>query len=147
VGAAGAGGAALTIATRKPASTCDTARSSSGPAPDSRFEAGHDDDLALIACSVCGKSPGQTTCTPLVVSGEVIGSVLVEHAEPLRELERQRVTQSVAQVAPVIANMRNLAIAEHRRRSGDRERDPRKRLRGAYRRRGVRRLCSRHHAS
>jgi diguanylate cyclase (GGDEF)-like protein len=79
-----------------------------------RFEAGHDDDLALIACAVCGKSAGQTTCTPLVVSGEVIGSVLVEHAEPLQELERQRVTQSVAQVAPVIANMRNLAMAEQR---------------------------------
>jgi diguanylate cyclase (GGDEF)-like protein len=79
-----------------------------------RFEAGHDDDLVLIACTVCGKSPAQTTCTPLVVSGEVIGSVLVEHAEPLQELERQRVTESVAQVAPVLANMRNLAMAERR---------------------------------
>jgi diguanylate cyclase (GGDEF)-like protein len=79
-----------------------------------RFEAAHDDDLTLIACAVCASSPGRTTCTPLVVSGEVIGSVLVEHAEPLKELERQRVTQSVAQVAPVIANMRNLAMAEQR---------------------------------
>jgi diguanylate cyclase (GGDEF)-like protein len=79
-----------------------------------RFERGADDEFALIACSVCGKSPGQTTCTPLVVSGEVIGSVLMEHADSLRDLERQRVAQSVAQVAPVIANMRNLAMAEQR---------------------------------
>ena len=78
------------------------------------FEAGQGDDFALIACAVCGKSPAQTTCTPLVVSGEVIGSVLMEHTAPLAELERQRVTQSVAQVAPVIANMRNLAMAEQR---------------------------------
>jgi diguanylate cyclase (GGDEF)-like protein len=79
-----------------------------------RFQAGHDDELGLIACGVCGESPGQTTCTPLVVSGEVIGSVLVEHSKSLPELERQRVAESVAQVAPVIANMRNLAMAEQR---------------------------------
>ena len=35
--------------------------------------------VPLLPCTVCSTSPGHTTCTPLLVSGEVIGSVLVEH--------------------------------------------------------------------
>jgi diguanylate cyclase (GGDEF)-like protein len=68
----------------------------------------------LLACSVCEKCPTDTTCTPLLVSGEVIGSVLVEHPSPLSDEEERRIRESVNQSAPVLANLRNLAIAEQR---------------------------------
>jgi diguanylate cyclase (GGDEF)-like protein len=70
---------------------------------------------ALLECELCGKAPTElTTCTPLVVSGEVIGSVLVEHEEPLGRSGEQVIDDTVTQAAPVLANMRNLAIAESR---------------------------------
>jgi diguanylate cyclase (GGDEF)-like protein len=74
----------------------------------------HEDDpadSALLRCELCGKQ-ANSTCTPLLVSGEVIGSVLVEHAAPLDATDRERVTETVAQASPVIGNLRNLAIAE-----------------------------------
>jgi GGDEF domain-containing protein len=69
---------------------------------------------ALLSCEVCGGCSTFTTCVPLLVSGEVIGSVLIEHERPLDEQGQQRVTASVTQGAPVLANLRNLAIAEMR---------------------------------
>ena len=70
---------------------------------------------ALLECELCGKAPTDlTTCTPLVVSGEVIGSVLVEHEEPLGRSGERLIDDTVSQAAPVLANMRNLAIAESR---------------------------------
>jgi diguanylate cyclase (GGDEF)-like protein len=69
----------------------------------------------LLSCELCGKTERElTTCTPLLVHGEVIGSVLVAHDEPLDRGGREYVTETVTQAAPVIANMRNLAIAELR---------------------------------
>ena len=68
----------------------------------------------LLRCDLCGDEPGATTCTPLLVSGEVIGSVLLATETPLDPAERGRVSESVAQASPVIGNMRNLAIAETR---------------------------------
>jgi len=44
----------------------------------------------------------------------VIGSVLVEHVDPLAGEHRARIRNSVVQAAPVLANLRNLAIAELR---------------------------------
>jgi diguanylate cyclase (GGDEF)-like protein len=77
------------------------------------YEGGTSDDL--LSCSLCGKAAAElTTCTPLLVQGEVIGSVLVAHQAPLDEDERIHVDETVTQAAPVIANMRNLAIAEER---------------------------------
>ena len=73
------------------------------------------DPHELLSCGLCGKTEAElTTCTPLLVQGEVIGSVLVEHAAPLDDIERQYVEDTVTQAAPVVANMRNLAIAELR---------------------------------
>jgi diguanylate cyclase (GGDEF)-like protein len=69
---------------------------------------------ALLGCAVCGDCPGNTTCTPLTVSGEVIGSVLVNRSDQFGVIDRQRIRESVAQAAPVLANLRNLAIAELR---------------------------------
>jgi diguanylate cyclase (GGDEF)-like protein len=53
-------------------------------------------------------------CLPLTVGGEVIGSVLLNHAVPYAEAEQQRIQDSVGQAAPVLANLRNLAVAEIR---------------------------------
>jgi len=77
----------------------------------------HDEDdqrPALLSCPVCGGCPGRSTCSPLTVGGEVIGSVLLNRPRPFGAVERQRIRDSVGQAAPVLANLRNLAIAEVR---------------------------------
>ena len=53
-------------------------------------------------------------CEPLLVGGEVIGAVLVTSRSEPREHERRRIREAVGQAAPVLANLRNLAIAELR---------------------------------
>src|ERR1044072_6182850 len=68
----------------------------------------------LIPCQVCGKTPGTTTCNPLLVGGEAIGAALLVREAPLEPYEDQRLRDSVSQAAPVLANLRNLAIAELR---------------------------------
>jgi diguanylate cyclase (GGDEF)-like protein len=69
----------------------------------------------LLRCDLCGKTDRElATCTPLLVSGEVIGSVLVAHDEPLGRAGREYVADTVTQAAPVVANLRNLAVAEQR---------------------------------
>jgi diguanylate cyclase (GGDEF)-like protein len=68
----------------------------------------------LLECELCGQMAERSTCEPLLVGGEVIGSVLVEHAEELSRTASSQVKSSVAQAAPVLANLRNLAIAEVR---------------------------------
>ncbi|NUT57161.1 MAG: GGDEF domain-containing protein, partial [Thermoleophilia bacterium] len=67
----------------------------------------------LLTCALCAGHE-RTTCTPSLVGGEVIGSVLLAHEQPLTDAERSRVDQSVSQAAPVLANLRNLALAEVR---------------------------------
>jgi diguanylate cyclase (GGDEF)-like protein len=69
---------------------------------------------ALLACPVCASCPGATLCVPLTVGGEVIGSVLLNHPAPYTEAQQQRIRDSVGQAAPVLANLRNLAVAEIR---------------------------------
>jgi diguanylate cyclase (GGDEF)-like protein len=68
----------------------------------------------LLGCAVCGKCPGRSTCTPFTVSGEVIGAVLVTRPAAAGEMDSERIRESVAQAAPALANLRNLAIAELR---------------------------------
>lgn len=68
----------------------------------------------LVGCGLCGAARGASTCQPLLVGGKVIGSVLIEQPAAPSESERQRVVDSVAQAAPVLANLRTLAIAENR---------------------------------
>jgi diguanylate cyclase (GGDEF)-like protein len=69
---------------------------------------------ALLSCPVCAPCPGASSCVPLVVGGEVIGSVLLNRPAPYDEPDEQRISESVGQAAPVLANLRNLAIAEIR---------------------------------
>jgi diguanylate cyclase (GGDEF)-like protein len=66
----------------------------------------------LMACPVCGTLGDRTTCTPLLVAGEVIGSVLVEHQDALSQAGRERLEESVRQASPILANLRNLRVAE-----------------------------------
>jgi diguanylate cyclase (GGDEF)-like protein len=68
----------------------------------------------LLACPVCSQCPGRTTCTPLLVGGEVIGSILADHQLPLDDHEQRSIREVVIQAAPVLGNLRNLAIAELR---------------------------------
>ncbi len=69
------------------------------------------DHEPLLGGELCGASPGRSTCTPLLVGGEVIGSVLVKHENALTADASTRIGESVQQAAPVIANLRNLAIS------------------------------------
>ena len=68
----------------------------------------------LMQCEVCRKIAGDLACEPLLVGGQVIGSVLVARNKAMGERERGRVRDSVAQAAPILANQRNLALAEAR---------------------------------
>jgi diguanylate cyclase (GGDEF)-like protein len=76
-----------------------------------RTYAGDPEDSGLLRCELCGTG-GYSTCTPLLVSGEVIGSVVVEHPAALDHTDQERIAETVAQASPVIGNLRNLAIAE-----------------------------------
>ncbi len=68
----------------------------------------------VLWCELCGVSPSDTTCQPLLVGGEVIGATLVEHPASLSPQDRERIETSVTQASPALANLRNLAIAETR---------------------------------
>jgi diguanylate cyclase (GGDEF)-like protein len=71
-------------------------------------------DDPLMQCEVCGKVTGDLVCEPLLVGGQVIGSVLVARNKAMGEPERARVRDAVVQAAPILANQRNLALAELR---------------------------------
>jgi diguanylate cyclase (GGDEF)-like protein len=73
-----------------------------------------DGRLGLLSCPVCAPCPGASSCVPLVVGGKVIGSVLLSRPTPFDEAYEQRIRESVSQAAPVLANLRNLAVAEIR---------------------------------
>jgi diguanylate cyclase (GGDEF)-like protein len=68
----------------------------------------------LLRCEACGKIGGDVACEPLLVGGQVIGSVLVAREQAIDESERALLRESVVQAAPILANQRNLALAETR---------------------------------
>ena len=69
---------------------------------------------ALLGCSVCAPLLGTSLCTPLTVGGAIIGSVLANRTTRYTRVEEHSLRDSVSQAAPVLANLRNLAIAEVR---------------------------------
>jgi diguanylate cyclase (GGDEF)-like protein len=71
-------------------------------------------DDGLLVCELCGKLPETSACVPTIVGGEVIGSVVAQTPQRLRPIETDDLETSVTQAGPVIANLRNLAIAERR---------------------------------
>jgi diguanylate cyclase (GGDEF)-like protein len=76
------------------------------------YDRRHPGDDGLSRCEICGELSVASACEPLLVSGQVIGSVLVASPKPISSERRQRLSESVAQAAPIIANHRNLALAE-----------------------------------
>jgi diguanylate cyclase (GGDEF)-like protein len=68
---------------------------------------------ALLTCELCGETGENATCIPSLVGGEVIGSVLIEHPQKMRNGESAYLASSISEAAPILANLRNLAIAEH----------------------------------
>ena len=81
-----------------------------------RYGRPHDEtagEESLTPCAVCCDTAPTSRCHPLLVGGEVIGSVLVQHEER-SALDARRLNDSVVLAAPVLANLRNLALAEHR---------------------------------
>jgi diguanylate cyclase (GGDEF)-like protein len=69
---------------------------------------------ALSSCDICGALEGAATCEPLLVGGQVIGSVLVVSKTAIKGADRAQVRESVSQAAPILDNQRNLALAEVR---------------------------------
>jgi diguanylate cyclase (GGDEF)-like protein len=67
----------------------------------------------LLDCAICASLDGVKSCEPLLVSGEVIGSVLVTRPGS-SGYDPALIRETVTQAAPVLANLRNLAIAEVR---------------------------------
>jgi diguanylate cyclase (GGDEF)-like protein len=72
------------------------------------------DQKPLLTCELCGMTDGNSTCVPSLVGGEVIGSVLVQHALPLDAWGKRRIEESMTQASPVLANLRNLALSQSR---------------------------------
>jgi diguanylate cyclase (GGDEF)-like protein len=68
----------------------------------------------LMNCEICGALPGSSSCEPLLVGGEVIGAVLTNQQLEPNERHRRYLREAVGQAAPVLANLRNLAIAQLR---------------------------------
>jgi diguanylate cyclase (GGDEF)-like protein len=71
-------------------------------------------ETEILPCEVCECLSSCSTCQPLLVGGEVIGSVLLTHEDSLDQTQERQFDESVTQAAPVLANLRNLAIAETR---------------------------------
>ncbi len=68
----------------------------------------------LLRCDICGKIGGRSLCVPAIVGGEVIGSVLIRGQKRFDDSTERTVSESVGEAAPVVAHLRNLAIAERR---------------------------------
>ena len=66
----------------------------------------------LLVCQLCAAYAPRTRCLPSLVGGEVVGSVLISLTAPMDEHQDRQVSHSVTQAAPVVANLRTLAMAE-----------------------------------
>jgi diguanylate cyclase (GGDEF)-like protein len=71
-------------------------------------------DEPLLRCEACGTLAADVLCSPLLVGGQVIGSVVVARDRGIRANEAATLDDSVLLAAPILANQRNLAVAERR---------------------------------
>jgi diguanylate cyclase (GGDEF)-like protein len=71
-------------------------------------------DSPLLSCEICGGMRETSACEPLLVGGQVIGSVLVVTDKPIGEYRLTRLRESVVQATPILANQRHLMLAETR---------------------------------
>ena len=74
----------------------------------------HRGDDLLLRCDICGAMREASACEPLLVGGQVIGSVLVVSDKPIDESASARIRESVVQATPILDNQRNLMLAEAR---------------------------------
>ena len=92
-----------------------------------RAQTGDPSESSLAPCEACGQTNGYATCEPLIVGGLVMGSVLITHPQQLSIVERRVVDDTIAVFIPVLANLRNLALAEQRARTDSLTRLPNRR--------------------
>jgi diguanylate cyclase (GGDEF)-like protein len=72
------------------------------------------DKSPLAPCGVCGAIDADVACEPLVSGSEIIGTVLVAHAERISDRERAALRDSARRAAPILAGQRELAKVEER---------------------------------
>jgi diguanylate cyclase (GGDEF)-like protein len=72
------------------------------------------EESPLGKCELCGRLAADIACEPLLVGGQVIGSVLAAKHGQIKESEQAHLRSTVMQAAPIIANQRNLSLAETR---------------------------------
>jgi diguanylate cyclase (GGDEF)-like protein len=77
-------------------------------------DAHEEDGDTLLRCDVCGQSGPNRLCAPLVVSSKVIGSVLTVNQARVQDGDRRRLEESTMIAAPVLANLRTIAVAQSR---------------------------------
>jgi diguanylate cyclase (GGDEF)-like protein len=68
----------------------------------------------LAPCGVCGAIDADVACEPLVSGSEIIGAVLVVHAERISDREHAALRDSARRAAPILAGQRELAKVEER---------------------------------
>jgi diguanylate cyclase (GGDEF)-like protein len=71
-------------------------------------------DRPLAPCAVCGALGAEIVCEPLLAGGEAIGTLLVAHEKRIGSGERAALRDSTARSAPILANQRELALADER---------------------------------
>ncbi len=70
-------------------------------------------ERSTVVCELCGHG-GYAQCEPLFAGGDIMGSMLITHPAPLSLPERRAVDDTVAYLTPVLANLKNLALAVNR---------------------------------
>lgn len=98
--------------TDPPSATCLSLRLGRAHARGAADDGDGDGDGPL--CQRCGHLSGHSFCLPVVLEGEIAGSVLVATDRPLTPEERAEVLDTIALAAPALARLRSLTLAELR---------------------------------
>ena len=68
----------------------------------------------LAPCGVCGGLDADVACEPLVSGSEIVGTLLVAHANRISRRERAALRDAARRAAPILASQRELALVEER---------------------------------
>ena len=68
----------------------------------------------LAPCGVCGGIDADVACEPLVSGSEIVGTLLVAHANRISGRERAALRDAARRAAPILASQRELALVEER---------------------------------
>ncbi len=72
------------------------------------------DKSPLAPCGVCGGIDADVACEPLVSGSEIVGALLVAHANRISGRERAALRDAARRTAPILASQRELALVEER---------------------------------